>query len=462
MMSSAPHPASFRDPSGFLFHDANGILLRQVNRCYQGEFDKLLDSGLYNALVKDGLLVEHEQIENSNALTEDAYAVIKPKVIPLISYPYEWAFSALKDAALLTLSLQTKALEHGMSLKDASAYNVQFVGCKPVFIDTLSFEHYQEGKPWIAYGQFCRHFLAPLMLIAHSNVELGRLAELFIDGIPLDLASQLLPWRTKLSMGAQLHLHMHSKMVRKHENTSKESKARLGNLPKKRLLLLIDNLRSLVSGLRWKSGGTEWGDYYQDNTYTDESADNKRQLVSQFLQAIAPSTAWDLGANTGVYSKLAVEQGAYCGAWDIDPACVEQGYLGCRKRGESNLLPLRIDLSNPSPALGWAHSERASLAERGPVDVVMALALIHHLAIANNVPLDNIARFFHRLSSNLIIEWVPKSDVQVQRLLQSREDIFDHYDQESFEEAFKRFYVIEAGLPVGNDGRVLYRMAGRK
>ncbi|MGI9457875.1 MAG: class I SAM-dependent methyltransferase, partial [Aeoliella sp.] len=456
-----PLDASFRDPSGFLFRDDEGVLLRQVNNRYQSEFDAFSQSGLYSALVKDGLLVEHQSVDRSKALTDEAYQVIKPTVIPFISYPYEWAFSALKDAALLTLSIQAMALKHEMSLKDASAYNVQFVGCKPIFIDTLSFEHYPQGKPWIAYGQFCRHFLAPLLLMAHSSVDIGRLSELFIDGIPLDLTSKLLPLRTKFSLGTQLHLHMHAKMVRKHESTASEKKVRVGNLPKKKLLLLLDNLKSLISSLRWQPTGTQWNDYYEDNTYSDESADNKRELVSQFLQKISPATAWDLGANTGVYSKLAVDHGAYCCAWDIDPACVERGYLNGKKRGEDRMLPLRIDLANPSPALGWAHQERAAFAERGSVDVVMALALIHHLSIANNVPLENVARFFHKLGRHLIIEWVPKFDVQVQRLLQSREDIFDHYEQASFEAAFERFYEIDESLPVGNDGRVLYRMTGK-
>ena len=460
-MPSAPLPASFRDPSGFLFRDDEGVLYRQVNRCYESEFEALAKSGLYEELVKEKLLVEHEIVENSKALTDEAYQVIRPQLIPVVSYPYEWAFSALKDAALLTLNLQTIALDREMSLKDASAYNVQFVGCKPLFIDTLSFESYEQGKPWVAYGQFCRHFLAPLMLMAHTDVDLGRLSELYIDGVPLELASKLLPWKTRLSLGAQLHLFMHAKMLRKHSNTTSAKKTQVGSLPKQKQLLLLENLKSLVSGLRWKAAGTEWSDYYEDNSYTDESASSKRELVSSFLQKIGPSSAWDLGANTGVYSRLSVEHGAYCCAWDIDPACVESGYLIGKKRGEERMLPLRLDLTNPSPALGWGLEERSSFSDRASVDVVMALALIHHLAIANNVPLISVARFLRKVGSNLIIEWVPKADVQVQRLLQSRKDIFDKYDQYSFEAAFEQFYNIEERLSVGDDGRVLYRMTGK-
>jgi hypothetical protein len=458
-MAPAALSASFRDPSGFLYRDDDGTLLRQINRSYQADYESLNDSGLYAALVKDKQLIEHDVADIAKAATSDAYSIIQPHLIPLISYPYEWAFSAFRDAALLTLDIQTKALNHGMSLKDASAFNVQFIGCRPIFIDSLSFENYKEGRPWIAYGQFCRHFLAPLMLMAHVDVDLSRLLQLYVDGVPLDLTAKLLPWKTKLSINSQLHIHMHAKMVRKHESTSSQEQASVGSLPLKKQLLLLDNLKSLLTSLKWIDRDTEWGNYYQDNTYTDETARNKTELVKRFLQVISPKTAWDLGANTGFYSKLAVDQGAYCCAWDIDPACVEQAYLHGMSRGENRLLPLRIDLANPSPSLGWAHEERESLVARGPVDIVMGLALIHHLAIANNVPLGSIARYFSSLGDHLIIEWVPKSDVQVQRLLRSREDIFHQYKKSHFEAAFEEYYRIEESHAVGNDNRVLYRMS---
>lgn len=460
-MTTRALPASFRDPSGFLYRDEDGQLFRQINRCYQADFEALLSSGLYDALTRGKFLVAHVPVDSSNAVSDDAFAVIRPQLVPFISYPYEWSFSMLRDAALLTLSIQRKSIEHGMSLKDASAYNVQFIGCRPIFIDTLSFKKYVEGQPWVAYGQFCRHFLAPLMLMSHTSVDLGRLMELYIDGIPLDLTSKLLPWKTRLSVAAQLHLHMHAKMLRKHESTSAEQSSKVGKLTKKNLLLLLDNLQALISSLTWKAAGTEWADYTTDNTYTEQSAQTKCDLVRRYLADIAPATVWDLGANTGEYSRLAVEQGAYCCSCDIDPACVERNYLSGKKQGESRLLPLRVDLANPSPALGWAHDERGSLADRGPADAVMALALIHHLAISNNVPLAGVAKYFHRLGNALIIEWVPKSDVQVQRLLRSRKDIFDAYDQTGFEASFGNFFDIIERQEVGNGGRVLYHMAAK-
>jgi ribosomal protein L11 methylase PrmA len=218
----------------------------------------------------------------------------------------------------------------------------------------------------------------------------------------------------------------------------------------------LANLRNTIASLRPKCGRTQWVDYYEDNSYSSAAVQQKKELVKRYLKSIQPGTVWDLGANTGVFSRIASELSSFTCAFDIDPACVERAYLDGRKQNKSNFLPLRIDLTNPSPALGWAHQERNSLASRGPADAVMALALIHHLAISNNVPLTAIADFFHELARFLIIEFVPKQDIQVQRLLQNRVDIFDDYNQAAFEKAFERRFNIRESHRVGTDGRQLY------
>ena len=466
-MSAQALRASFRDPSGFLFEGDDGQLYRQVNRRYRPDFELLHDSGLYDELSGRGLLVNHDIADSVQPLNDDGFCVIRPRRVRFISYPYEWAFSALKDAALLTLDVQLRALNRDMQLKDASAYNVQFDGCRPVLIDTLSFERLEANRPWKAYGQFCRHFLAPLALMARTHIDCGYLLRDYIDGIPLDVASSMLPLRTRLSLGLQVHLHWHGRMIAKHQETQiaqDENKARKGprprevQMPKNRLHAYLENLRSTITSLRSKCGQTEWGDYYEDNSYSPAASREKQELVKRYLQAINPSTVWDLGANTGVFSQIAAELGAFTCAFDIDPACVERAYVDGRKQKKTNFLPLRMDLTNPSPALGWAHQERDSFAQRGPADAAMALALIHHLAISNNVPLPSVAEFFRRLTRSLIIEFVPKQDPQVQRLLQNREDIFEHYTQEQFEKAFKRHFHISESHSVGTDGRRLYLM----
>jgi hypothetical protein len=445
--------ASFRDPSGFLF-SRDGVLYRQVNRKYEQEYAQLMGSGLYDKLVKAGLLIPHIEADQPAAESELAYKVIQPERVPFISYPYEWSFGQLKDAALATLSIQRRALKVGMSLKDASAYNIQFVHGKPTLIDTLSFESYKEGQPWVAYRQFCQHFLAPLALMALKDIRLNQLLRVYIDGVPLDLASELLPSRTRLNFGLLTHIHLHASAQKKYSGA--DVKSRAATMSKQAITGLIDSLYSVVQKLDWKPGGTEWGNYYDITNYSDAAFEHKKQLVGEWARRLKPSVVWDLGANNGVFSRVAGESGAYVVSSDVDPTAVEQNYRASKEAKEQNILPLLLDLTNPSPSIGWANQERDGFGERGPADMVLALALIHHLAISNNVPLPQLADFFSKWGKWLVIEFVPKSDSQVQKLLVSREDIFPAYTREGFEAAFKQRFNIREAIPVRESERVLY------
>ncbi len=453
-------PASFRDPSGFMF-EHNGVLFRQVNESCRGSYDCLLASGLYSRLVSKGWLVDHQEVNDPGIGKGEAYKVLCPRKIPFISYPYEWSFSQFKDAALLTLDIQLTALDYDMTLKDASAYNIQFDHGRPVMIDTLSFERYQEGKPWVAYRQFCQHFLAPLALMAKKDVRLGRLLTSYIDGIPLDLACNLLPGLTRFSPGLAMHLHLHSKTQKAYSETGPTQDARKKRsiaVSRNGLVGIVQGLRKAVTKLDCKLGATEWGDYYDSTNYSQDAFETKKALVRQYLEAVEPRMVWDLGANIGVFSRVAGQMGVYTVSFDIDPAAVNSNYRQMRDNHEQNLLPLLLDLTNPSPGLGWGGMERCSLFQRSPVDCVMALALVHHLAISNNVPLSRLASFFDRLCSHLIIEFVPKQDSQVQRLLVSRKDIFDAYDQPHFEAAFSPYFKIRRSEVIKDSLRVLYLM----
>jgi len=444
--------SSFRDPSGFVF-ERDGVLYRHVAEIYSEDLKLLWSSGLYDSLVEAGQLVACARADVSLSPVPDAAAVLCPERIPLISYPYEWSFSQLKDAALLTLEIARKALEHGMVLKDASAYNVQFTKGKPVFIDTLSFETYQEGEPWIAYRQFCSHFLAPLALMALVDVRLASLLRTNIDGIPLDLASDLLPGMTKLKPGLAMHLHLHGK-ASKMSATEDVKKA---SISKTGLLASLDSLKGTVEGLRWEVKGTQWADYYADTNYSDAAMTEKRRLVGAFLQATEARTCWDLGANTGEFSRIAAELGMETVAWDVDPGAVERAYVA----KIPGVLPLLQDLTNPSPNLGWAGGERDSIEARGPADVLLALALVHHLAIGNNVPLADVAAYFARLGKNAIVEFVPKEDSQVRRLLASRRDVFPAYHIEGFREAFAPYFEVQTEAPIAGTSRTLFRLSRR-
>jgi len=454
-VSSAQLPASFRDPSGFLFQQ-NGIIYRQVNLVYKNDYDHLVDSGLYQALVDDKLLIPHEEVGIESLVPELAYKIIKPEPIPFISYPYEWCFSQLKDAALTTIKIQRKALDFGMSLRDSSAYNIQFKNGRPIFIDTLSFGKYREGQPWVAYRQFCQHFLAPLALMSYKDIRLSQLLGVHIDGLPLDLTSCLLPWRTRLRFSLLSHIHLHARSQKhfadKPINGGQHRMSRYASLG------IINSLESAVKKLKWQPRGTEWADYYQDTNYSPQAFEHKKTIVSGFLDRVKPTTVWDLGANVGIFSRLASDRGIPTVSYDVDPAAVEKNYLDCIANDETNILPLVIDLTNPSPSIGWENKERMSLKERGPADAVLALALIHHLAISNNIPLSKIAGFLSDISHSLIIEFVPKSDSQVQRLLATREDIFPDYTHQAFEQEFSRYFTTDDSADIRESQRMLYLM----
>jgi hypothetical protein len=461
MKSEQREPASFRDPGGFLF-EWDGTLYRQINHTYRQQYDRLMASGLYDVLVRAGHLIAHEEVDVADVAPASAYKIIRPVRVPFISYPYEWTFGQLKEAALLTLHIQKRALDFGMVLKDASAYNIQFVNGHPVLIDTLSFEAFTEGEPWIAYRQFCQHFLAPLALMAYRDVRLGQLLRIHVDGIPLDLAARLLPMRSRLSVSLLIHLHLHARAQQRYAGKPVSRTEVKRRMSRNGLIGIIDSLKGGVQRLRWNPAGTAWGDYYDDSNYTGAALEHKQTIVGQFIDRIEPTTVWDLGANTGLFSQITADRGIFTVALDADPGAAERHYQSCAGGEVTNVLPLVLDLTNPSPGLGWGHEERKSLLSRGPTGAVLALALVHHLAIGNNVPLQQIAAFFSQLSPWLIIEFIPKSDSQVRRLLAMRDDIFPSYTQDGFEQAFSQTYSIRAQVPIDESERILYLMQRRR
>jgi hypothetical protein len=452
---------SFRDPAAFVF-TRDGVLYRQVNLAGRAVYDALMASGLYEELTASRDLVRHAEVDPALAADDRAYRVLQPERVPLISYPYEWCFSQLKDAALLTLRLQRAAMKRGMSLKDATAYNVQFDAGRPVWIDTLSFEPLRVGAPWVAYRQFCEFYVAPLALMRHTDVRLHQLLRTFIDGVPVDLASRLLPGHTRLFAGLGVHIHLHAAAGRRAARKPSSGEPEGRRMPKHALQGLIDSLERTVQRLTWEPAGTVWGDYYEDTNYTEAAFAHKREAVTAALERLQPALVWDLGANDGTFSRLASDRGIRVAAFDVDPAAVEKNYQRMLASQERGIIPLVMDLTNPSPACGWAGQERQSLMERGPADVALALALVHHLAIAHNVPFEHLAAFFASVARALVIEFVPKDDSQVQRMLATREDVFSDYTQEAFERAFASRFLIDEATPVNSSRRTLYVMRRRE
>ena len=447
--------SSFRDPSGFLFVN-EGNIYRQINKSYQNEFDKLIDSGLYEKLVEKELLIPHEESNIESPQPNECYKIIKPKLIHFISYPYEWSFSQLKDAALITLEIQKIAFEYGFTLKDCSAYNVQFHNGKPIFIDTLSFEIYQEGQIWKGYKQFCQHFLAPLTLMSHRDIRLNQLLRNYIDGIPLDLTAKLLPMKTKSMFTLFAHIHTHSKKQKDYEGKQVDLKKK--KLGRNAFVGIVESLHSAIKKQNISLEKTEWGNYYSDTNYSEDAMTEKKNIISNLIEKIKPKNVWDIGGNVGTFSRIGSDKGIPTVCFDIDPVAIEKNYLECKEKNEKNLLPLLMDLTNPSPDIGWQNMERDSFLTRGPADLVLSLALIHHLAISNNVPLELISEFFSRNSRNLIIEFIPKTDSQVKRLLSTREDIFVEYDQIHFEKEFERYFTIIEKKEIKDSIRIIYYM----
>jgi hypothetical protein len=467
--AAAREPGSYRDPRGFVFR-RDGVLYRQINDSFADDWAAFESSGLHQALVREGLMVADQPAPIDLAPEPGAVAVIQPDEIAFISHPFEWSFSQLKDAALLTLRAQAVAGEHGMTLRDASAYNVQFRDGKPLLIDTLSFERAAPDQPWKPYGQFCENFLAPLALMAQRDGRLGELLRTWINGVPLDLASELLPRGTRyFSPGLAAHIHLHARAQRQHAGDTGPDGApstapRSVTMSEGRRLALLDHLKRTVEGLHLPAHGTVWADYADQTSYSEAGTASKEAIVRSMLEAVKAdggTRAWDVGANTGRYSAIAAELGFWVLALDIDWAAVERHYLALKASGETRILPLLGDIAEPSPAIGWENTERASLIDRANADVLLALALVHHLAIGRNVPLPMISHLMARLSPHLIVEWIPKDDPMVKRLLAAREDIFADYSPAGFRAAFEREFEIVEERPITDSGRVLFRMRRR-
>jgi ribosomal protein L11 methylase PrmA len=455
----ARDPGSWRDPSGFVYL-RDGVPYRQVAHSFLDQWIAFSTSDLARALVASGRLLPWTDADPGLAADEHAAVVIRPESLDFISYPYEWTFGELKDAALLTLDVQIDALAAGFTLRDASAYNVQFRGVAPVLIDHLSFEPVTPDAPWVAYRQFCEHFLAPLVLMSRRDVRLGRLLRANLDGIPLDLAAELVPGRTRLRLGLATHLHLHARAQRQHAGGDTAPAAR-PTLSAGRLRNVLESLRDTIDGLRWNPAGTEWADYADQThaSYGDGGA--KERAVREALEEAGGHRCWDLGANTGRYSRIARDLGYRVLSFDIDPAAAERHYRSLRADSRQGITPLVMDLADPSPSLGWAERERRGLVERANADVTLALALVHHLAIGRNVPLPMVLDLFADLAPHAIVEWVPRGDPMVDRLLVSREDIFSDYAEDGFTAAAERRFEVVSRHPIEGSPRVLYHLRRR-
>jgi len=444
-------PLSYRDPHGHVQENGN-IYYRVVDKSYEAQYAHLKGSGLYAALLTEGLITAFEEIPSSGIGDERTYKILLPEQLEVVVYPYEWSFAQWKDCLLFFLRVNTICLQHGMILKDASPFNFCLLSGKMVLFDILSFEFYKEGDPWIAYRQFCENFLAPLALMRYRHPIWSKLYRASPHGIDLGFASCSLPFSSYFSMACLLHIHLHSSVA--------GGKRALGGskrpfLKKEQLVQMMDAFKSVG---RWKlsTGRTSfWDEYYGEEIQAAEYLASKDLIVEGWLKELQPETVTDLGANTGRFSLLAAKHAKKVIAVESDPGSVELLYQFTR--GWKNIYPVCADITDPSPGSGWENAEKSPLLERIQSDTLMALALIHHLRITYNVPLQLIASLFAKLSGkNLVLEFVPRSDEKVKAMLAHRQDIYDDYAKENIEEVFSEWFILKDRQPLGNSGRLIY------
>jgi len=450
---------SYRDRRGYVFA-AGDRILRAVSPAAAGVQRELLASPVFARLVSSGQLIgTWVAPDEASALgIEGAALLLEHERVPFVSYPYEWPFAALRAAALLQLDLHLALLEHGFSLADASAYNIQFRGPEPVFIDVLSVERYVPGAYWNGHRQFCDQFLSPLLLTARLGVPYNAAYRGRIEGISSTELVPLLRLRDKIRPQTFLHLVLPARLeaaARRGRVDARPPAARRP-LPKPALVRLLAGLRRWIERLHPPSRQTDWTAYARDNTYQEAERSAKRELVARAVRAAAPRAVLDLGCNTGDYAAVALEAGAghVVGA-EADPETAHLAFVRAQQE-KLRFLPTVQDAANPSPSQGWRDAERASFAERARFDFLVALAVEHHLAIGRNIPLDELVRWMVGLAPQGVVEFVQKTDSTVRRMLALREDIFADYTEENFRQLLAANARIVESRVVSGEGRVIF------
>ncbi len=457
---------SFRDRESRVFY-RDGRVLRALSQPALDDWRALAGSGFFAALQTAGKIVATRELDadDGEAIEVAApwVAVLEHERIPYVSYPYEWSFTMLRDAALLQLDLLLAALGDDMILKDSSSYNVQWNGPQPVFIDVTSFERRTAGDPWAGYLQFCQLFLYPLLLTAHRDIPFRPWLRGAIDGITPEEINRVFSLRDRLRPGVLVDVYLqaaaHARTADKKSNLRDD--LRKAGFKKELIVNNVRRLRKIVGKLAWRRQSSEWAAYAETSSYDRQNRSIKERFVAAAAGRRRWPLAWDLGANTGNFSRIVAEHADYVVAFDADHLAIDRLYRSISKDGPTNILPLVSNLADPSPALGWRHRERKALAERPSPDLTLCLALIHHLALTANVPVDEIVDWLGSLDSHLVIEFVTKDDAMVKKLLQNKDDIYDDYTIEYFEQALERRFEIK-GRETFHDGtRTLYYASPR-
>jgi len=453
-------PGSFRDRNGRVFYRDGGIY-RTVGSEALASWEMLRATRFFGEAVGAGTIVATERVDPVSAHLGDLgpwAAVLKHERIPFISYPYEWCFGMLQAAALLQLDMLAAALDEEMTLKDSTPFNIQWRGTTPVFVDIPSFERYRAGEPWGGYRQFCKLFLYPLLLQAYKDVPFHAWLRGSIDGIDPGVINNLMSLRDLLRPGVLLHVTLQARAESRYAPGAVDVRQNLQRAGFSRAMIVnnVSRLRKLVAGLSWAAAGSTWSDYGTSHSYSDADRERKLEFVRTVAAARQWALAWDLGCNEGTFSRIVAEHADTVVAVDADHLTLERLYRTLSESSQRTILPLYMNLSDPSPDLGWRGLERKAMTSRARPELILCLALIHHLVIAANVPLHEVLDYFAAIGGVLIIEFVDKSDPMVQRLLQNKVDQYGEYTRPEFERLLAERYDIVRSEALPSGTRTLY------
>ena len=445
--------SSYRDPSGFIF-EFNSLYYRCIKISYKKEYDFLMSSGLYQELSSKKLMVRHEEIILPVQAEKDTYKIIIPEQILFISYPFEWSFEQWKDILQVFLEINRICISYGMILKDATPFNFTFHNGYPIFIDTLSFSFFSEETSLIFYKQFCESMLGPIVLIHYNGSIWSRLFASSINGYPLAFISRQLDYKTYLNPIVLVHIHLHARYT----NNKLKIKKKKNGMSKVKVLFLLDSIKEAVK--TWQpviqNKNNEWKNYYIEIT-GQGYLQNKKRTIERWLSNIKPMQVVDFGSNTGQISLIAEKYSESVISIDSDEACINEFYSKIKTLNSKKISCIVGDIMQISPGVGWNNLERLPLINRINPDTVLALAIIHHLCIVNNLPISLFASFINSITQKFaIIEFISKEDPNIQKLLISRKDIFTKYTEIEFENQFQKYFDIDEIVNTGSIYRKLY------
>ncbi len=467
MTGAQVEPASFRDPTNSVFY-VDDRVLRGLDERSAADWNALSPTSFFEQFTADGRIVRTEPVSAdvvaSLPAERDWALVLEHERVPFVSYPYEWSFSQLSDAAVLHLEILLAALDEDTTMKDGYAFNVQWHGTQPVFIDIGSFEP-SRGGPWAGYRQFCQTFLYPLMLQAYKDVSFQPFLRGQVNGLTPTQMRGLFGFRDRFRRGVFKNVHLHHALERRFGGESAqavEAEVKSAGFSAELAKAMVRKLAKLVGKLRWKRSTSTWSDYQEICSYSDEDTEAKKAFVRDATGRRSRSLVWDLGCNEGTYSRLASEQADYVVAVDADDLVIDHLYRALRDEGNTRILPLVMDLTDPSPGLGWRGQERQAFTDRGDPDLVLALALVHHLAIAANVPLPAVIDWLRSFDAELVVEFVERHDPMAKRLLANKPpEIHADYSIETFAPLLEAAFDIVRREQLPGGSRTLFHAVPR-